>query len=168
MLVFFLYWGRFSVLLVEGTFTFDVLTLWRVFLCHSFFLYLVHPLPSRELIFPLMWRIIISKKMKFFVWKALHGMVNTLTGCQGRCYIWWGSWCCCLCKRVVEDLHHILWTGGFAYVMWTYFFDEFGLDLARWRGCRELIKKFPTHPPFCVRKVFMVVGSVYTCVGWEE
>lgn len=36
LLAFFPHWGRFSVVLVEGIFTCDVLTLWRVFL--SFFL----------------------------------------------------------------------------------------------------------------------------------
>lgn len=27
-------------------------------------------------------------------------------------------------------------------------FDEFGIDLARNRGCKEMTKEFHTHPPF--------------------
>lgn len=70
------------MLLEEGTFTFGARSL-------SFLLPLsglVNPFPLTYLVFHLMWKMKITKKVKFLVWQVLHGRVSW-AGWLGRCLI---------------------------------------------------------------------------------
>lgn len=53
---------------------------------------------------------------------------------------------CIFCRREAEDLDCISWNYDLTYSIWSRFFEEFGLVLARHKGCREIIDKFILHP----------------------
>lgn len=59
-----------------------------------------------------------------------------------------GSFCCILCQTVEEDLDHVLWSCDFA-VLSGLFFHVFGFQVRSFRDCRDMIKEFFLHPPFC-------------------
>lgn len=48
------------------------------FCCSSYFCHLLDPFPFSESIFSSLWNVKVPKKVKFFVWKVIHGRVNPL------------------------------------------------------------------------------------------
>lgn len=80
-----------------------------------------------DIVFALSEKVQIFKKVKFFVWQILYGRVNTLDKVLRKVLDLIGTWCCILCRRVVEDLDCIFWSCAFTYVVWSRVFEEFNL-----------------------------------------
>lgn len=80
----------------------------------------------------LMWRIKIPKKVNFVTWQnSLSRKMPNLMG----------PWCCVFFVKSCWGPWSYPLEFNFLYAVWTCFFDEFGLDLARQCSCKEMIKK---------------------------
>lgn len=85
-------------------FVFGVLPLWRVSLV-TLFRILWDSSPVVELVFDVLWRIRIPKKVKSFLWQVLLGRVNTMDRLVRKMPLLLGSFCCILYRKVGENLN---------------------------------------------------------------
>lgn len=77
------------------------------FSCKSFFHCLVDPSPLNELVFLVLWRIKVPRKVRFFTWLVLHGHANTLDMLFKNMPLLVGAFVVFFCRNAEEDQDHI-------------------------------------------------------------
>lgn len=101
----------------------------------SFFLILSSPHTSRN---PGKFK--IFKKAKSFTWQILYGRVNIMDRIQSHSSLLWLRWCI-LCRKVFEDLDHVVCRCQLAILTWDSFLETFGVCLARNRDRSPILKE---------------------------
>lgn len=97
------------------------------FSCKSFLHILMDPSPIGESVFLILWRIKVSRKVRFFTWQVLRGRGNMKDRLSRKLPSLVGSFYCIFCRKVEEDIDHILWQCEFATSVWERFIQTFGL-----------------------------------------
>ena len=105
--------------------------------CKSLFSLLLDLAPLKESFFDVVWRTKVPKKVRFFIWQVLLGLVITVDRLVRRTLLV-GPFCCILCPKVEEDLYHHFWESQFVRAMWSSFLQEFGVSFS---GLQSIIDK---------------------------
>ena len=123
------------------------------FMCKSLFNLLLNPSPSRESVFNVVWRIKVSKKVRFFIWQVLLGQDNTMDRLvKMREYALLGLFVACFVERQRKTL--TISFGTARCVLCGVFFCR---SLAK--SIHSTIEEFLLHPPFR-EKGFLLRGMI--------
>lgn len=63
-----------------------------------------------------------------------------------------------------EDVDHLLWSCNYTFLVWSYFFEMFGLALTR--GCSSMVERSFFIRPFTLRVLFFFVLTSYSATLW--
>ena len=113
-----------------------------------------------------MWSGGLRFQVRFFIWQVLLGWVNTVDRLVRRRTSLVGPFCCLLCWKEEEDLDNLFWDSQFAWVVWSSFFQEFGISFAGTRSVRAMIEEFLLHSPFRDKGSFLWLAGV-CAVMWD-